>query len=312
MKQLDWKGLLPVFFKGMGMGAADVVPGVSGGTIAFITGIYERLIDSIRAIDAESLKILFKEGVPSFWKRINGTFLLFLFAGIVTSVLSLVRMIHYLLEEHPILLWSFFFGLIVASAIAVGLKVKEKNIQSLLFLAVGIAIAWFITSRTPAETPNDLWFIFLSGSLAICAMILPGISGSFILLLLRKYEYVTGAIKDLDIVTIAVFLSGCFLGLISFAKVLGWMFKRYHDATVALMTGFMLGSLNVVWPWKEVLETRITSSGEEEAFRFESVLPSQFEGDPQTAVAVIWAVVGFGLILGIEWLSTRGQKQGDA
>lgn len=289
----------------MGMGAADVVPGVSGGTIAFITGIYEELIDSLKSIDLEAIQILFKKGLPAFWNRINGNFLTAVFSGIVVSVLSLVRIIHYLLDNHPILIWSFFFGLIVASAISVGLKIKNKNPLTLLFLAIGAGIAWWISTSTPAETPETWWFVFFSGSLAICAMILPGISGSFILLLLRKYEYVTGAIKELDIATILIFLAGCGLGLISFAKFLGWMFKRYHDATVALMTGFMIGSLNVVWPWKEVVETRIDSHGEEVPFRYESLLPQNFEGDALLPQAIGVAIIGFILILLIERLGNK-------
>lgn len=296
------KKFLPVFLRGMGMGAADVVPGVSGGTIAFITGIYEELIDSLKSFDLQAVQTLLKEGPLAFWKHINGNFLVAVFAGIAASVLSLVRVIHYLLEFHPILIWSFFFGLIIASALMVGLKIKHKNLISLILLLVGAAIAWFITISTPGETPNDLWFIFLSGAIAICAMILPGISGSFILLLMRKYEYITGAIKDLDFLVIIVFLAGCAIGLITFAKFLGFLFKRFHDGTVALMTGFMIGSLQVVWPWKRVIETRIDSHGEEVPFRYESVTPGDFAGDPQLLAAIVLAIVGFVLILLVERL----------
>jgi putative membrane protein len=296
------KKYAPIFFRGMGMGAADVVPGVSGGTIAFITGIYEDLINSLKSIDIEAAKILFTKGPLAFWKQINGAFLFSVFAGIAVSVLSLVRIIHYLLDNHPILIWSFFFGLIVASAIMVGLKVNNKNLISLLFLLAGGLIAWFITASTPGETPEALWFVFLSGALAICAMILPGISGSFILLLMRKYEFITGAIKDLDLVVIVVFLAGCGIGLISFAKFLGYLFQRFHDATIALMTGFMIGSLPVVWPWKKVIEYRIDSHGESVPFRYESISPSSFEGESQLGMAILMALVGFVLIVVVERL----------
>lgn len=303
----SFKELVPVFFRGMGMGAADVVPGVSGGTIAFITGIYEELINSLKSIDLKAIQLLFSGKIKDFWTHINGNFLIAVFGGIAVSVLSLVRVIHYLLDNHPILIWSFFFGLIIASAIMVGLKIKNKNLISLITLLVGAGIAYWITTATPGETPEDLWFIFLSGSLAICAMILPGISGSFILLLMRKYAYVTGAIKDMDFLIIGVFMAGCFIGLVTFAKLLGFLFKKYHDGTVALMTGFMLGSLQVVWPWKHVIEYRTDSHGEEVPFRYESVSPLNFEGEPQLWAAIGLALVGFVLIILLERLG--GKKE---
>lgn len=284
----------------MAMGAADVVPGVSGGTIAFISGIYEELIGSIKSIDHIALKTLFQKGPLAFWKHINGNFLISVFAGIGISVLSLVKLIHYLLENHPIFIWSFFFGLIIASAYTIAQKVKQWNISTIISLVVGIVVAYYITIATPAETPTDWWFIVLSGSIAICAMILPGISGSFILLLLKKYQYITGAIKDFDITTILLFGIGAGVGLISFSHVLSYLFKKFHDQTIAILTGFMLGSLNVVWPWKTVLETRINSKGEVEPFRFESVLPQNFDGEPQLIGAIVLAAVGFVLIVLLE------------
>ncbi len=284
----------------MAMGAADVVPGVSGGTIAFISGIYEELIGSIKSIDHIALKTLFQKGPLAFWKHINGNFLISVFAGIGISVLSLVKLIHYLLENHPIFIWSFFFGLIIASAYTIAQKVKQWNISTIISLVVGIVVAYYITIATPAETPTDWWFIVLSGSIAICAMILPGISGSFILLLLKKYQYITGAIKDFDITTILLFCIGAGVGLISFSHVLSYLFKKFHDQTIAILTGFMLGSLNVVWPWKTVLETRINSKGEVEPFRFESVLPQNFDGEPQLIGAIVLAAVGFVLIVLLE------------
>lgn len=294
------KDYLIIGSKGMAMGAADVVPGVSGGTIAFISGIYEELIGSIKSIDHIALKTLFQKGPLAFWKHINGNFLISVFAGIGISVLSLVKLIHYLLENHPIFIWSFFFGLIIASAYTIAQKVKQWNISTIISLVVGIVVAYYITIATPAETPTDWWFIVLSGSIAICAMILPGISGSFILLLLKKYQYITGAIKDFDITTILLFGIGAGVGLISFSHVLSYLFKKFHDQTIAILTGFMLGSLNVVWPWKTVLETRINSKGEVEPFRFESVLPQNFDGEPQLIGAIVLAAVGFVLIVLLE------------
>lgn len=291
--------------KGMGMGAADVVPGVSGGTIAFISGIYEEFINSLKSLDHKALRTLIKEGPKAFWKKINGSFLLSVFGGIGISVLSLVKLIHYLLENQPVMIWSFFFGLIIASAWVVSRKVTQWNFANVLFLLGGIAIAYFITQGTPAETPNDLWFIFVSGAIAICAMMLPGISGSFILLLLKKYETIIEAVKDLDLAIIFTFMLGCATGLVSFSHLLSWMFRKFHNATVALLTGFMLGSLEVVWPWKIVKEMRLNSKGEEVPFLYESVLPNNFTGNPQTLGAITLMVVGLVLII---WLERKGNQ----
>lgn len=301
------KDYLVIGAKGMAMGMADVVPGVSGGTIAFISGIYEELISSIKSIDHKAVKVLLTQGPMAFLKHINAFFLMAVFAGIAISVVSLVKLIHYLLENHAILLWSFFFGLIVASAITVGQKVTKWSAGSIISLLAGAVFAYFITVATPAETPESWWFIILSGSIAICAMILPGISGSFILLLLKKYKFITGAIKDFDLVTIALFGIGAIVGLISFSHVLSWLFKKYHNQTIAVLTGFMIGSLNVVWPWKIVLETRINSKGIEEPFRYESVLPTNSEGESFVIGAIALAIVGFGLIILLEKVSNKKQ-----
>lgn len=297
---MDFKKYIPLFFKGMIMGAADVVPGVSGGTIAFITGIYQELIDSIKSVNHNAVKTLFTKGIVAAWKEINGTFLVVLLAGIATSILSLVRLIHYLLDNHAVLLWSFFFGLILASIIVIGRKISKWTIFTLLTFAVGVVVAYYISITTPAETPESTWFIFLCGMIAITAMILPGISGSFILLLLKKYEFITGALKDFDLKVIITFALGCGVGLISFSNLLSWMFKNYYNATIALLTGFMLGSLNVVWPWKNVLESRINSKGETVPFRYESVLPQNFEGENLVLFAIVSMVVGFVLIVLLE------------
>lgn len=294
---------LVLMLKGMAMGAADVVPGVSGGTIAFISGIYEELINSIKSIDHRALKVLVQKGPLAFLKHINASFLIALFTGIAFSVVALVRVIHYFLEHHPILIWSFFFGLILASAIMVARKVRLWTAAVFVATFIGCAIAFWIGLATPAETPNDLWFIFLSGMIAICAMILPGISGSFILLLLRKYEYITGAISDLKITVLAVFGLGAIVGITSFSHLLSWLFKKYHDLTIALLSGFMLGSLNVVWPWKEVIETRINSKGIEIPFRYKSVLPANYDGEAQLLFALALMTLGFVLIVVIERLS---------
>ena len=278
------------------MGAADVVPGVSGGTIAFITGIYEELINSIKSID-HTLLATFKEGgIPAVWKAVNAPFLLALFTGIGISILSLAKGIGFLLKEYPVLVWSFFFGLIIASAVVIGKKVKTWNVATLVALLTGAAIAYYITVASPAETPTATWFIFLSGMIAICAMILPGISGSFILLLMGKYRYILDSISGLKLDVLLTFAAGCVVGLLSFSHVLNWMFKRFHDATVALLTGFMIGSLNKVWPWKITLTTRINSHGEEVPLLQENVSPFSLDESFFTG-AMLLCIVGVGIVL---------------
>lgn len=302
------KDYLLIVAKGMGMGAADVVPGVSGGTIAFITGIYEELINSLKSIEPATLKMLFAEGIVPTWKKINGNFLIALFVGIGISVVSLSKLIKYLLAEHPILVWSFFFGLIIASAYVVSKSITKWNSKSVLGIVIGSAIAFYITIATPAQTPTDLWFIFLCGMLAICAMILPGISGAFILLLLGKYAFIVGALSDLNLVIIITFMVGCVIGLVSFSHVLSYMFKRFHNMTIALLTGFMIGSLNKVWPWKETLTTRVNSHGEVVPVTQMSVLPSNYtEAEPLIFGAFIMMAIGFALIIIMDKFSPKSE-----
>jgi putative membrane protein len=298
---------LTLVIKGMAMGAADVVPGVSGGTIAFITGIYEELIFSIKSINLKNLKLLFRGKIAAFWKAINGTFLLSIVVGIGISILSLARLLTYVLINYPELIWSFFFGLIVASAIYVAKQIKVWNAPTWLSLLAGIVIAYVITEITPAETTNAGWFIFLSGAIAICAMILPGISGSFILLLLGKYTYIIGAVGELKIGILTIFLAGAAVGIVSFSNVLAYLLKKYHNPTIALLAGFMIGSLNKVWPWKNNIEMFTDRHGVLKPLVQENVLPHNYTGDPHLYGAIVLAIVGFALIFAIEWLATRKQ-----
>ncbi len=281
------------------MGAADVVPGVSGGTIAFISGIYEELITSINNIDLKLLKVWRKEGFKVFWTKLNGNFLLALFVGILFSIFSLAKFISWLLENQPILLWSFFFGLIVASIFFVGKAIEKWSALTIITLLLGTAVAFYISTLPVSENTDSLPFLFLSGALAICAMILPGISGAFILVLLGSYKTVLDAVHERDFSIVMTVAIGAVFGLLSFARLLKWMFKNFKNPTLALLTGFILGSLNKIWPWKKVLETR--SFGEKTiVVQEQSVSPFAFDGDPQLLYAVLLALLGFSLIFILE------------
>lgn len=288
------KDYVTLALKGMAMGAADVVPGVSGGTIAFIVGIYDELINSIKSINAHSLKLLFTGKILSFWKAINGSFLFSILLGIGISVFSLAKLITWLLVTHPIMVWAFFFGLVLASTWFVSKDIKEWNVKTVASFIVGAAVAYYITVATPTETPTNLFFIFLCGAIAICAMILPGISGSFILVLLGKYFYVMDAVKGLKLEVLLVFAAGALIGITSFSRVLSFALARFRNSTLALLTGFMLGSLNKVWPWKEKMMMA-------DGFEMErNILPNAY-----LAEAIVLAIIGFFLVYFLEKLSQK-------
>ncbi|GAB3826922.1 DUF368 domain-containing protein [Pontibacter rugosus] len=297
-----------LFAKGVGMGAADVVPGVSGGTIAFITGIYEELLGSIRSVNGEAIKLLLRFNLLGFWKHINGNFLLVLLAGIGLSFASLSRLILYLLENYPEMLWSFFFGLIVASAVVVAKQVTRWTPGVVIAGLLGAAIAYYITVATPGQTPEAYWFIFLSGAIAICAMILPGISGSFILVLLGKYEYIMLALKDFRISIILTFALGCIAGILSFSHVINFMLKRYYNITISLLTGFMVGSLNKVWPWKITTQIYTDRHGVIKPLAQDNVLPGNYEAltghESYLVYSVVLAIFGFLLVYLIDYFTT--------
>jgi putative membrane protein len=304
------------FFKGMAMGAADVVPGVSGGTVAFISGIYERLLNALKSIQPSVLTTLFKSGIKAAWAQIDGSFLLALMLGIMTSVLSLAKVISIGLEKYPQLIWSFFFGLVLSSAWFVGRDVlrelkKTENSSpggAIIAFIIGAAIAYTITILSPAEAPLNYPMIFLSGAIAICAMILPGISGSFILLLMGMYGHVLEAAKSLDIAFIGIFMLGCLIGLLSFSHVLSWLFKHYRTVAMAVLAGFMLGSLNKVWPWQNVVATRSNSKGEIVPWLYENVLPNNYVGhEPMLLACIGLLVVGFAAVFALELLNKKPQ-----
>lgn len=293
-----------VYLKGLAMGCADVIPGVSGGTIAFITGIYTELLASIKSVDLKALQILFKEGPKAAWNHINGTFLITLLAGILTAILTLAKLIHYLMDNHGVLLWAFFFGLILASSIHIGKQIARWNGTNVIALLAGIICAAFISIASPTSVEASYLNIFLGGSIAICAMILPGISGSFILLLMGLYAPVLAAVKGFQIDIMAMFAVGAGLGLILFSRLLSWLLAHYKDAMFSLLTGFMLGALVKVWPWKETLSYRLNSKGVEVPFEELNRLPLWANND-QIIMATIVAIIGFACVLLLEKVSNR-------
>ena len=296
-----------ISLKGVAMGAADVVPGVSGGTIAFISGIYEELITSINGINFSKYKVLRNEGFKSFWSAINGNFLLALFSGIFISVFSLAKMISWLLVNQPILLWSFFFGLVLASIFFIARDIENWNLGTITAFVLGAGIAYYITTLPPSENTHSLLYLFLSGALAVCAMILPGISGAFILVLLGSYKTILDAVHQRELYTIATVAVGAVFGLLSFARLLKWMFQNYKNSTLALLTGFILGSLNKIWPWKRVLETKIFGK-KVIPINEVNISPFNFEGDNQLHYAILLALLGFCVIFILERLATTSKK----
>ena len=296
--------------KGAAMGVAEVIPGVSGGTIAFITGIYERLIESIKAVDGKFLKLLFSGKVKGAWDHIDGQFLLFLVGGMAIGIVAGVLGVSNLMENHPEELWGFFFGLILASALYIGNQVGGWSASKVLYFALGAALAYGITIISPVEGSSSPLYIFVCGVIAISALILPGVSGSFMLLLLGAYTVVIGTVKHFittfdmgDLVIIGAFAAGCVLGLATFSRVLSWLFKNYHDETLALLTGVMIGSLNKIWPWRiptqwmlddGTITDVLPSTDDVKILAEENVLPGDYTlTDPNTAIVVTCMIVGF-------------------
>lgn len=302
---------LPVSVKGILMGAADVIPGVSGGTIAFITGIYETLIASLKSINRKALGKLLRFDLRSFWKSVNGGFLLSLLLGILISILTLSRFILFLLEHHTLLLLSFFFGLIIASAVVIVRRTSSHTFAGWVAGVSGAAAAFLITSLSPVSTPDSWWFIFLSGAIAICAMILPGISGSFILLLLGKYSFILGAIRDIDFALIAIFGAGCLAGLLGFVRILSQLLQRYHDQTMLFLAGVMIGSLGKIWPWK-VPASNAVPEGENALLFSLNVMPETYfhttGADPLVVSAMMLMAAGLFLVFILEFISAKAHK----
>lgn len=291
---------ITVAVKGACMGAADVIPGVSGGTIAFIMGIYDEFVGSIAKIDTTAVKMLFTGRIKDFWKHINGNFLLSLIAGIGISVVALAGLMQTLLTQYPIQTWAFFFGLIVASSIFILRGISGWKAGDFGFLALGLVLGVAVCTLSPTQTPDDLWFIFISGAIAICAMILPGISGSFILLILGKYQYIMACISNMvagvdfgrNAMILGVFLVGAVVGILGFSKFLHWLLARWHRATLIVLAGFIIGSLVKVWPWSNA----------------EALAQAEAAGGMLWGWALLFAVVGFSLVTGIELIAKKGKK----
>lgn len=310
---------LLISLKGLAMGAADVVPGVSGGTIAFISGIYEELIETIHKLDFGFFKIWKKEGFKNAWRTYNLSFLVALGLGIFVSIVSLAKVILWLLETYPIAVWSFFFGLVVASIIYILLEITRWRPAYFVVLVLATFFSYYITIVEPLGTADSNWFLFFAGFIAIIAMILPGISGAFVLLLLGAYANVmqivsnlTDGVLSLDlrlltdaVLKMLVFALGAATGLKVFSKALNWMFNHHKNLTLALLTGFMIGALNKIWPWKEVLEYRVDSSGKEVPFLEKSILPNQFSGEPYVMYAILFAGIGFFILFFLERLASQ-------
>jgi putative membrane protein len=292
-----------ITLKGMAMGIAELVPGVSGGTIAFVTGIYEEFISSINNVSLSTFKTLKNAGFAAFWKKLNGNFLLVLFVGMMISILSFSKLITWLLEFHPIPIWAFFFGLVLASVIFVAKAINKWNVSSIVLFTLGTVVAFYITTLPPSANTDSLPFLFFSGALAICAMVLPGISGSFILVLLGSYKTILDAVNEKDLKIVITVGLGAVFGILSFARLLKWMFENYKDATLAVLTGFILGSLNKIWPWKKILE--VIQIGKKEIIIDENISPFAFEGDSQLTFAIVSAMIGFSLIFILEKTASK-------
>lgn len=294
---------LRLYFTGFAMGTADLIPGVSGGTIAFLSGIYEDLIGSIKTVSGETLKLVLKGKIKEAIQSVPFSFLVPLAFGLFSAVLSLAHLLSYLLTEYPTLVWAFFFGLVLASTLIVLKRVKQWQMSYRTAFLISAVVTYFLVGMIPIETPNNLFFMFISGAIAICAMILPGISGSFILLLMGKYQQVLEAVTNKDILTLGVFMVGCVIGLSLFSRVLSWLFKHHHDISVSILAGIMIGSIRKLWPWQEVVSTRVNSHGETVPLVVNNILPTSF--DTTTIMVVVLAVIGASIVMYLEKFSNR-------
>lgn len=294
------------------MGAADVVPGVSGGTIAFITGIYDEFLGSLKNCTPAALLLWKKQGFKAFWQHVNGGFLIALFAGILLSIKTFAAVIELALHEHPIWVWSFFFGLIIASVVLLARHIERWRLRDVIAVFAGTAVVVAISLAAPAQLPGHWWVMFFGGFIAICAMILPGISGSFLLLLAGLYPVFLGAVNNLEWLLLISFGVGAVCGLMSFSRALSWLLSNYHQVTIATLIGFLVGSLNVTWPWKEPLVTMLDRHGELVVVQSANVFPAHYAevvgGQPDTLIALLCAAGGVFLVLATEFLAGKFGK----
>ncbi|HVT44729.1 MAG TPA: DUF368 domain-containing protein [Thermoanaerobaculia bacterium] len=299
--------------RGFCMGAADVVPGVSGGTMAFILGIYEELIDAIRMVGRpQFLRPLSRLRIAEALAVLNWKFLLSVAAGIGLAILTLAQLLEWLLVNRPVFVWSFFFGLVLASVITVAKRIARWSVPLVLSLLAGLVFAYILVGLVPLQTPDAWWFLFFSGAVAICAMILPGISGAFVLLLLGKYQYILGAVNQRDIAPVFWVGLGASIGIVTFAQFLGWLFRNYHDLTVAMLTGLMLGSLRKVWPWKVDLAWVLDRHGARLPTVQRNILPDLVDNGSvrmEVVAAILLATAGFAVVVLLEWWASRKGKE---
>jgi len=321
-KEKPFNKYILLYIKGLAMGAVDIVPGVSGGTIAFITGIYEDLLNSLRSFTPKNFKLVFLGKLKAFWEAVNGNFLLVLVLGIGTSVFSVSKVVLYVLENYPIITWSFFFGLVLISTFSILRTIRKFIMPMFICFGVGALIAYLVTVMTPAQTPDALWFIFICGMVAICALLLPGTSGAFMLLIMGKYQYILNALTEFKITILAVFIGGAVVGMLSFSHFLSWLLRKYHDVTIALLSGFLFGSLNKIWPWKLQIDTR---TGDSLAWNMENLknpalnlveknlLPHTFEqvtgANAHLFTGIVFAMMAVALYLTIEIIAQRQRKK---
>jgi putative membrane protein len=305
MSSQPLRNFIILAMKGFLMGAANVIPGVSGGTMALILGIYEELINAIRSINLKFVRLITIFNIKEALSSVSWPFLLPISLGVFLATFSLAEVLSWLLDRYPVIVWSFFFGLIVSSVITVSRVIRQWRIPTIVAIAVGTITAYFLFGVIPVSTPNAPWFIFVSGFIAICAMILPGISGAYILVLLGKYHYILEALNNKDFFTLFIIGAGALVGLISFAQILGWLLKKYHDLTMAILIGLMCGSLRKIWPWKETVTTFIDSHGKEIPSLQSNVIPSSFT--IEVGFALLFMLIGILVIWGLDlWARKNG------
>ncbi len=309
-KTRTFREYIVLWAKGFCMGAADVVPGVSGGTMAFILGIYQELIASIKSVDLNCFRLLFSGKIKDAIDSVSWKFLVAVAAGIFTAIFSIAKLLSYMLETHPVLIWSFFFGLVTASVVTICLEITTWRPRVVAGIVAGTAGAYAVVGLVPAQTPDTAWFLFLSGALAICAMILPGISGAFVLVLLGKYQYVLNAVNDRDFLILFIVAAGAAVGLMSFVRLLHWLFQRYRQMTIALLAGLLLGSLRKIWPWKANPETIADHVAQKAALVQANVWPERLDGEILAALGLM--VLGVAAVLSLEYVARSGRGAGSS